>query len=99
TIGEAPVLFRPPYGVTNPNLARAIKNTNMLSMGWNLRSFDTVAKSADQLLKKLIDNTKPNSLILLHERCDLTVEVLTEYIEYCLLEGYTFVTLKTNHEV
>ena len=49
--------------------------------------------------KKLIDNTKPNSLILLHERCDLTVEVLTEYIEYCLLEGYTFVTLKTNHEV
>ena len=97
--GKTPILFRPPYGVTNPNLARAIKNTNMLSMGWNLRSFDTVAKSKDQLLKKLIEQTKPNSLVLLHERCDLTVDVLTDYIDYCLNEGYTFVTLKTNHEV
>lgn len=98
-IGVKPTIFRPPYGVTNPNLARAIQNSQMLSMGWNLRSLDTVAKSREELLHKLKSNTKPNSVVLLHERCDVTVDVLTEYIDYCLLEGYTFVTLKTPDEI
>lgn len=98
TIGYKPFLFRPPFGVTNPMVANAIMNTNMLSMGWNLRSLDTVAKSADELLQKLKRKTKPNAIILLHERCDITIEVLTEYIEYCLTEGYTFVTLNIAHE-
>ncbi|MCC7030434.1 MAG: polysaccharide deacetylase family protein [Chitinophagaceae bacterium] len=97
--GVTPVIFRPPYGVTNPNLARAIRNTQMISMGWNLRSLDTVAKSTEELLQKLKHKTKPNALVLLHERCDITVDVLTDYIDYCLREGYTFVTLKTPHEV
>ncbi len=99
TTGNIPQIFRPPYGVTNPNLAKAIRNTNMLSMGWNLRSLDTVAKTKNELLKKLIRKTKPNAIVLLHERCDITIDVLTEYIDYCLFEGYTFVTLKTSHEV
>lgn len=92
--GVKPNLFRPPYGVTNPNLAKAILQTNMLSIGWNLRSFDTVAKSGNDLLKKLKAKTKPDSIVLVHERCDVTVEVLTEYIDYCLEQGFTFVTLK-----
>jgi hypothetical protein len=68
-------------------------------MGWNLRSLDTVAKTPEELLQKLKGKTRPNSLVLLHERCDITVDVLTDYIDYCLREGYTFVTLKTPHEV
>ncbi len=96
--GVTPTLFRPPYGVTNPNLARAITNTRLMSMGWNLRSMDTVAQSKEALLNKLIKNTAVNSVILLHDRCDITVSVLTQYIDYCLAEGYTFVTLKSTHE-
>lgn len=97
-LGQSPRLFRPPYGVTNPNLARAIRKTGMISMGWNLRSFDTVAKNRNELLQRLIKKTRPNSLILLHDRCEVTLQVLTDYIEYCQLEGYTFVTLKSTDE-
>ncbi|MBK7691594.1 MAG: polysaccharide deacetylase family protein [Bacteroidetes bacterium] len=96
--GVKPQIFRPPYGVTNPNLAKAIQKTNMLSMGWNLRSMDTVAKSSEMLLQKLIKKTRSNSIILLHDRCEITVEVLTQYIDYCLTEGFTFVTLKCPNE-
>ncbi len=92
-IGKRTTLFRPPYGVTNPNLAKAINENKMISMGWNVRSMDTVAKSKEQLLNKLKNNTKPNAVILLHERCDTTIEVLTEYIDYCQAQGYKFVTL------
>ncbi|HMN33713.1 MAG TPA: polysaccharide deacetylase family protein [Chitinophagaceae bacterium] len=95
TIKQKITLFRPPYGVTNPNLSKAIQQSNLKSMGWNLRSMDTTAKSKEKLLQKLIRKTKPNCIVLLHERCDLTVEVLTEYIEYCQQQGYKFVTLNS----
>lgn len=85
-------LFRPPYGVTNPMMANAIRKCNMKSIGWNIRSLDTVAKDKSTLLEKLKLLTKPNAIVLLHERCDITISVLTEYIDYCKSEGYTFVT-------
>lgn len=85
--------FRPPYGVTNPNLARAVKRSGLQSIGWNLRSLDTVAKSKEQLLAKLLDRSAPGSIVLLHDRCTITAEVLTDYIDECKRRGYTFVTL------
>jgi len=39
--GKNPVLFRPPYGVTNPFLCKALKKTGHKSVSWSLRSFDT----------------------------------------------------------
>ncbi len=33
--------FRPPYGVTNPFLSRALKRTGHTVVGWSLRTFDT----------------------------------------------------------
>ena len=92
-IGRPCTIFRPPYGVTNPNLAKAIQQSGMRSIGWSLRSMDTVAKDAGSLLQKLKSETKPGVIVLLHDRCQITTEVLTDYIEHCLSEGYTFVSL------
>lgn len=86
-------LFRPPYGVTNPMVAKALKLSGLRSIGWSLRSKDTVAKSKLELLTKLKKRVKRNDIILLHDRCDLTVEVLTEFIEDCKSRGYKFVTI------
>ena len=88
-----PVYFRPPYGVTNPNLANAIKRTGMTSVGWNLRSMDTVAKSKMLLLDKLKKMTRKGSIVLLHDRCAITVDTLTDYIVFCKQQGFTFTTL------
>ena len=33
-------LFRPPYGVTNPMVARAVKRTGSRCVGWSIRSLD-----------------------------------------------------------
>jgi peptidoglycan/xylan/chitin deacetylase (PgdA/CDA1 family) len=46
-------LFRPPYGVTNPNIARAVKTLGLQSIGWNVRSYDTSIKDVEK-----IKNTK-----------------------------------------
>ncbi|MEP7237273.1 MAG: polysaccharide deacetylase family protein, partial [Ferruginibacter sp.] len=42
--GLKPKLFRPPYGVTNPNLAKAIIKGGYTPVGWSVRSMDTVIK-------------------------------------------------------
>ena len=94
-LGEAyhPRLFRPPYGVTTPGLACAIRKTGMQSVGWSLRSLDTTAKKESQLLKTLKAGTRPGAIVLLHDRCLITVNILTQYIEFVRSEGYTFTTL------
>ena len=41
--GRRPRLFRPPYGVTTPNFARALRASGHACIGWSVRSLDTVA--------------------------------------------------------
>lgn len=94
--GRKVTLFRPPYGVTNPMLASAVRQTGMVSVGWSLRSFDTVAKSEQALLQKLLAETRPGNIILLHDRCEITARVLTDYIDEALRRGYTFVPFNAN---
>lgn len=91
--GNATNLFRPPYGVTNPNLAKAIYNSNMRSIGWSLRSKDTVAKSEAQLLRKILRRVKPGDIILLHDRCSITAAILPELIATLKKRGFEFATL------
>ena len=86
--GKTTFLYRAPFGVTNPNIAKAVKRTSMKSIGWNIRLFDTMAVNAQELLKKAkIKVNGRGSILLLHDTCDLTVEILPELIEHCKREG------------
>jgi len=91
--GKKIKLFRPPYGVTNPNLAKAIKRTGMTSIGWSLRSFDTKAKSEAQLLNRLLSPLKGGDVILLHDTMPVTAAVLTSFIQEARKRGFIFAPL------
>lgn len=88
--GYRPKHFRPPYGVTNPNLARAIKLTGMYSIGWNVRSFDTKAKDKAVLLNRILTRLKGGDIILLHDSMPITEEILTDLITRAREMGFTF---------
>lgn len=91
--GEPVKLFRPPYGVTNPNLAKALRITGLKSIGWSVRSMDTVAKDKDALLQKVIKKVKPRDIILLHDRCEITTLILPDLIKALKDKGYNFTTI------
>lgn len=91
--GTPVTLFRPPYGVTNPNLRKALRNSNLKSIGWNLRSMDTVAKDEKQLLNKILTRVKAGDIILLHDRCSITAAILPELIITLKKRSFTFATL------
>lgn len=92
-IGKSPLLFRPPYGVTNPNLAKAIKACGMKSIAWNIRSFDTKAKKKEQLLQNILKQIKGGDIILLHDSMTITREILTDLIIQAQQMGFTFVRI------
>ena len=91
--GLKPKLFRPPYGVTNPNLVKAIKKGGYTPVGWSVRSLDTVAKDEKQLLNKIIASIKPGAVFLFHDTCKITVNVLPEFIKEVKKRGYNIIPM------
>ena len=83
-------LFRPPYGITNPNLKSAIKDLDFYTIGWSLRSFDTIANS-DKTLKRLKNRLSSRDIILFHDNREHIVDILKGFLEYTTKEGYEIV--------
>jgi len=85
--------FRPPYGVTTPVLAKAIRETGMLPVGWSVRSMDTVIKSETKLVEKLSADIKPGDVILLHDTARVTIDSLELIISAIRKKGLNPVRL------
>jgi len=83
-------LFRPPYGVTNPNIAKALKQLNLKSIGWNVRSYDTSIKDVEKIKQRVLSQLKPGAIILLHDRLDFMPELLETLIPAIKEKGYAF---------
>jgi peptidoglycan/xylan/chitin deacetylase (PgdA/CDA1 family) len=88
-IGQKVRLFRPPYGVTNPMLAKAVKSLKYIVMGWSIRSLDTVKKDRYKVVEKVKRLIRPGAVVLLHDRCIDSELVVTDIIEYAIKQGYT----------
>jgi len=93
-LGKYPLYFRPPYGVTNPPLYKALRDTRYSVIGWNVRSFDTVVMDKNRLLDKLKKALKPGAIYLFHDTNDRTVEILESFILYAKENGYSFVSIE-----
>jgi peptidoglycan/xylan/chitin deacetylase (PgdA/CDA1 family) len=92
-IGHRPKLFRPPYGVTNPNLKKAVIKGNYIPIGWSIRSLDTVITDHQRLLLKVTKALKPGAVILFHDTGKAIQSVLPAFIELAREEGFEFVRL------
>lgn len=86
-------IIRPPYGVTNPNVASAIKKSGLKSIGWNIRSYDTSIKDVEKIKQRVISKLKPGAIILLHDRLDYMPVLLESLIPAIKEKGYTFTGL------
>lgn len=92
-IGKTPKLFRPPYGVTNPNLKKAIIRGNYIPVGWSVRSLDTVIKDEEKLLKKVTGKLKPGAVFLFHDTSNATLAILPAFLKHVKSSGYEVVRL------
>jgi len=93
TIHKKVKLFRPPYGVTNPNLKKAVEEMDYTVIGWNVRSFDTMGKSNGKILKRISRKIKPGSIILFHDSNQNIIPLLKDFINYTTQNHYQIIRL------
>ena len=92
--GKTMKLFRPPYGVINPMVARAIRKTAVEVVTWSFRSFDTVAGDPSSLLAKTINKSRPGDIMLFHDSLVLTAGILEKIIVTLQERGFSFISLE-----
>ena len=91
-LGVRPNYFRPPYGVTNSNLAVAAGKDYRI-VGWSVRSFDTVIKDPVKLLKRVTRRLKGGDIVLFHDHSETMHEILPDFIKHVESIGLKIVRL------
>lgn len=92
-------LFRPPFGVTNPNVARAVRQTGVVSVGWSIRSLDSVPGDRQRVLDRIVRHLHPGGVVLLHDRLDGADWLLVYLIKELQKRNYTTVTVDELFEI
>ncbi len=93
-IGKRMALFRPPYGVITPNLAKAIDKLDYRVIGWSIRSFDTTAGSAQSIAQRVQSQIKPGAMILFHDTSDKTIQALKQTLDFAKNNDYKVVSVE-----
>ena len=83
--GRRPTLFRPPFGVSNPSLAKALRWDFRTIVGWDIRSLDTIERwSRERVFERVRRRLRPGSVVLLHDDragSDTLVEMILNHLE------------------
>ena len=94
-VGKKMKLFRPPFGVTNPSIAKAIQEERNYVIGWNIRSLDTIIKDQKKILNNIKNNISPGAVILFHDTTEKSIAILEQLLLFLHKNGYQSVTVDT----
>lgn len=80
--GRRTRLFRPPFGVTNPNIKQAVDKLGYCTIGWSLRALDVSFGSTSASMRRIRKKIQPGDIILLHDSAPYAVELVEELIGF-----------------
>lgn len=88
--GSEPKYIRPPYGDWNDKL---LEETDMSIVLWSVDPEDWKDQNAAIVARRVIKNTKPGDVILLHDIFKTSVQAAFIIIDDLQSKGYNFVTV------
>lgn len=89
--GEYPQYIRPPFGSWNDSLECAV---NLLPVMWNIDTLDWTTKNVEKIVQKALKDVKENSIILLHDNYESSVDAALRIVDELQRQGYEFVTVE-----
>jgi len=92
--GKKVQFFRPPYGVTNPSIRRALEVTKHKVIGWNIRSLDGIISNKKIILNRIVKRIAPGAIVLLHDTKPETVNVLEQLLVIVAEKKYEIVSIE-----
>ncbi|MGM9739444.1 MAG: polysaccharide deacetylase family protein [Candidatus Cryptobacteroides sp.] len=91
--GSPVTLFRPPFGVVNPTVAKVVGRLGLRTIGWSIRTFDTslLRKEGgmERILEKICRKLEDGAVILLHDRLGGSAELLRAVLDLMESRGYS----------
>lgn len=98
--GVRPTLLRPPQGRTSEDITEICRKLGMAEVEWSATASDFETNDSALIEKRILDQTKRDGIILLHDRVDPanhgyngTVQAVPGIISKLQHRGYTFVTV------
>lgn len=102
-LGVRPTMYRPPWGWLTPWEARRLKSRGYTIVGWDVYTHDwqLPAPPAASIVDEILEQTKPGSIICLHDAFPLkpefektvTAEAVRDVVPKLQADGYRFVTV------
>ncbi|WP_377267322.1 polysaccharide deacetylase family protein [Peterkaempfera sp. SMS 1(5)a] len=91
--GTRPVLLRPPQGRTNDKVASICRDLGMAEVLWSVTAKDYQTTDSALIQKRVLDQVKPDGIILLHDIYRGTVPAVPGILDALKQRGYTVVTV------
>ena len=89
--GPGPYWLRPPYGQVSPGFE---SQAGVPMVKWSVDPRDWESRDADKVTQAILENVKPNSIILLHDIYPSSVDAALRVIDTLQAQGYWFVTVE-----
>lgn len=86
-------LFRPPFGITNPMVGKGVRRCGLTSIGWSIRSLDTLGHPLERVAKRVIRQIEAGKIILLHDNREGAEILLDKILTYTESRGLRCVTI------
>jgi peptidoglycan-N-acetylglucosamine deacetylase len=91
--GRRPLFFRPPYGVINPMLRRALHGSGLHVIGFSNRAWDTSSRNPEVILSRILKKISPGDIILLHDTIKENLGMIVQLKSELDRKGYRIVPL------
>lgn len=91
--GEAPRIFRPPFGIMDPRTGQILKERGLTPVYWGSAPEDWSNPGSHRVIRRIMWKITDGTLIVLHEGADLgiqTLEAAKEIVYRCKTLGYQF---------
>jgi peptidoglycan/xylan/chitin deacetylase (PgdA/CDA1 family) len=87
--GIAPLVFRPPAGITSPRLREVLQTKGMFAVNFSCRARDGGNRWLRHLSQKILRRLRPDDIVLLHDIPPRSAALLTLWVEEIdrVLEG------------
>ena len=93
TAGSQPLFFRPPFGDYNNQVIEVAREEGYQVIQWSIDSLDWKEPGTDFIVRRIMENVKPGSIILMHNNAPDTPEALRILLPELLKRGYEVVPL------
>ena len=91
--GDAPQLYRPPYGSVNDTVKAVSRELGFAMITWSVDPEDWKTKNADAVYSAVMSHIKNKAIVLSHDLYRTTAEAYERIFPELIAQGYQLVTV------